>query len=62
MQVMPENMVENASGFGFSYITPIGYMPSHSCGYCHGSGNVRHQKSLSTSWFFCLLTRPTGIH
>ncbi|KAI0396006.1 arginine-tRNA-protein transferase [Xylariaceae sp. FL0594] len=30
-----------------SFITPLGYMRSHSCGYCHGSGNGRFAKRRS---------------
>ncbi|KAI0859292.1 arginine-tRNA-protein transferase [Xylaria cubensis] len=43
MQAIPEDASQDA----FSYITPMGYMSSSSCGYCRRSGNGQSQKRRS---------------
>ncbi|KAI1366115.1 arginine-tRNA-protein transferase [Xylaria arbuscula] len=40
MQAIPEDAAQDA----FSYMTPMGYMSSSTCGYCRRSGNGQSQK------------------
>ncbi|KAI1118156.1 hypothetical protein F5Y14DRAFT_299759 [Nemania sp. NC0429] len=40
MQAIPEN----ASQDRLSYITPMGYMSSSTCGYCRSNGNGQSQR------------------
>ncbi|GAW13190.1 hypothetical protein ANO14919_025700 [Xylariales sp. No.14919] len=44
MQAIPGDASQDA----FSYITPMGYMSSSTCGYCRRSGNGQSQKRVST--------------
>ncbi|KAI0910241.1 arginine-tRNA-protein transferase [Ustulina deusta] len=62
MQAIPEDASQDAS----SYITPMGYMSSSTCGYCRRSGNGQSQKrrsyytkslSMSTACYQALVDR-----